>query len=75
MEGFGERGEPVPQTWIVGDVEECVSELVKFIDDFGITDIVSMAVPPGMRADQMQTSLEKLFTEVVPRVKAEVSRA
>ena len=74
-EGFGERGEPVPQTWIVGDVEECVSELVKFIDDFGITDIVSMAVPPGMRADQMQTSLEKLFTEVVPRVKAEVSRA
>jgi len=74
-EGFGERGEPVPQTWIVGDVEECVSELVKFIDDFAITDIVSMAVPPGMRADQMQTSLEKLFTEVVPRVKAEVSRA
>ena len=74
-EGFGERGEPVPQTWIVGGVEECVSELVKFIDDFGITDIVSMAVPPGMRADQMQTSLEKLFTEVVPRVKAEVSRA
>ena len=55
-------------------MEECVSELVKFIDDFGITDIVSMAVPPGMRADQMQTSLEKLFTEVVPRVKAEVSR-
>ena len=40
-----------------------------------ITDIVSMAVPPGMRADEMQTSLEKLFTEVVPRVKAEVSRA
>ncbi len=74
-EGFGERGEPVPQTWIVGGVEQCVSELVKFIDDFGITDIVSMAVPPGMRADQMQTSLEKLFTEVVPRVKAEVSRA
>ena len=73
-EGFGERGEPVPQTWIVGDVEECVSELVRFIDDFGITDIVSMAVPPGMRADQMQSSLEKLFTEVVPRVKAEVSR-
>ena len=73
-EGFGERGEPVPQTWIVGNVEECVAELVKFIDDFGITDIVSMAVPPGMRADQMQGSLEKLFTQVVPRVKAEVSR-
>ena len=73
-EGFGERGEPVPQTWIVGDVEECVVELVKFIKDFGITDIVSMAVPPGMRAGQMQDSLEKLFTQVVPRVKSEVSR-
>ena len=73
-EGFGERGEPVPQTWIVGDVEECVVELVKFIKDFGITDIVSMALPPGMRAGQMQDSLEKLFTHVVPRVKSEVSR-
>ena len=49
-------------------------ELVKFIKDFGITDIVSMAVPPGMRAGQMQDSLEKLFTHVVPRVKSEVSR-
>ena len=69
-EGFGEKGEPVPQTWIVGDVDECVVELTKFILDFGITDIVSMAVPPGMRAEQMGDSLEKLFTQVVPRVKA-----
>ena len=69
-EGFGEKGEPVPQTWIVGDVDECVAELTKFILDFGITDIVSMAVPPGMRAEQMGDSLEKLFTQVVPRVKA-----
>lgn len=69
-EGFGEKGEPVPQAWIVGDVDECVAELTKFILDFGITDIVSMAVPPGMRAEQMGDSLEKLFTQVVPRVKA-----
>ena len=69
-EGFGEKGEPVPQTWIVGDVDECVAELTRFILDFGITDIVSMAVPPGMRAEQMGDSLEKLFTQVVPRVKA-----
>ncbi len=69
-EGFGEKGEPVPQTWIVGDVDECVAELTKFILEFGITDIVSMAVPPGMRAEQMGDSLEKLFTQVVPRVKA-----
>jgi alkanesulfonate monooxygenase SsuD/methylene tetrahydromethanopterin reductase-like flavin-dependent oxidoreductase (luciferase family) len=71
-EGFGEQGEPVPQTWIVGDVDHCVNELKGFISKFGITDIVSMAVPPGMRADQMAPSLERLFREVVPRLKAEL---
>ena len=74
-EGFGEKGEPVPQTWIVGNVDECVTELLKFINDFGITDIVSMAVPPGMRAEQMGDSLEMLFTQVVPRLKTELAKA
>ena len=73
IEGFGEKGEQVPQTWIVGDVDHCVDELKKFITDFGITDIVTMAVPPGMRADDMSVSLERLFTQVVPRVKAELN--
>jgi alkanesulfonate monooxygenase SsuD/methylene tetrahydromethanopterin reductase-like flavin-dependent oxidoreductase (luciferase family) len=68
-EGFGDRGEPVPQTWIVGDVEHCVAELTAFIAEFGITDIVTMAVPPGLRAEQMGDSLERLFSEVVPEVK------
>jgi len=71
-EGFGETGEPVPQTWIVGDVEHCVAELKSFIREFGITDIVTMAVPPGLRADQMGDSLQLLFSEVVPRLKAEL---
>ena len=74
-EGFGEKGEPVPQTWIVGNVDDCVTELLKFINDFGITDIVSMAVPPGMRAEQMGDSLEMLFTQVVPRLKTELAKA
>ena len=73
-EGIGERGEPVPQTWIVGDVDHCVAEMKQFIETFEITDIVSMAVPPGLRADQMAPSLEKLFTQVVPRLKAEVGQ-
>lgn len=68
-EGFGEQGEPVPQTWIVGDVAHCVEELVTFIEAFGITDIVTMAVPPGLRAEQMGASLERLFRDVVPAVK------
>ncbi len=68
-EGLGERGEPVPQTWIVGDAAHCVETLVDFIRTFGITDLVSMAVPPGMRAEQMNGSLERLFRDVVPEVK------
>ena len=71
-EGFGETGEPVPQTWVVGDVEHCIAELKSFIREFGITDIVTMAVPPGLRADQMGDSLQLLFSEVVPRLKAEL---
>ncbi len=72
-EGFGAHGEPVPQTWIVGDVDHCVAELTAFIDEFNMTDIVSMAVPPGLRAEQMAVSLERLFKEVVPRVKSELA--
>jgi len=72
-EGFGDPADAIPQTWIVGDVQHCVDELKRFIDTFGITDIVTMAVPPGLRAEQMGASLERLFREVVPRVRAEVA--
>lgn len=76
---FKESGQPlakpeetVPQRFIVGTVDECVAELVDFVHAYGITDIVSMAVPPGLRPAQMAESLEKLFTQVAPRVKAEL---
>jgi alkanesulfonate monooxygenase SsuD/methylene tetrahydromethanopterin reductase-like flavin-dependent oxidoreductase (luciferase family) len=72
-EGFGASGEPIPQTWIVGDVDHCVNELQAFIATFGITDIVTMALPPGLRSDQMAPSLERLFTQVVPRLKLTIS--
>ena len=68
-EGFGEAGEAIPQTWIVGDPDHCAAEILRFVAAYGITDIVTMAVPPGLRAAQMRTSLERLFTEVAPRVK------
>lgn len=74
-EGLGERGEPVPQTWIVGDVDQCVAEIKAFVAAFGITDLVSMAVPPGLRAGQMASSLERLFRDVAPRVKMELATA
>ena len=61
-------GEVVPQRLIVGDADHCVDELTNFIREFGVTDIVTMAVPPGLRPDDMASSLEALFKEVVPRV-------
>ncbi len=70
-EGLGDPGEAIPQTWIVGNAAHCVAELQQFIETFGITDIVTMAVPPGLRAEQMGSSLERLFTEVVPRLKGQ----
>ena len=50
------EAERIPQTWVVGDVEHCVNELAAFIDEYGLTDIVTWAVPPGLHArpDQCQ---------------------
>jgi alkanesulfonate monooxygenase SsuD/methylene tetrahydromethanopterin reductase-like flavin-dependent oxidoreductase (luciferase family) len=73
-EGLGEVGEPIPQTWIIGNVDHCVAEIVNFVKAFNITDIVTMAVPPGLRAEQMAPSLERLFNAVAPRAKAELAR-
>jgi alkanesulfonate monooxygenase SsuD/methylene tetrahydromethanopterin reductase-like flavin-dependent oxidoreductase (luciferase family) len=60
----------IAQTWVVGDVDHCVAELSAFIADYGITDLVTWAVPPGMRPVQMNTSLERFATEVAPRLRA-----
>jgi alkanesulfonate monooxygenase SsuD/methylene tetrahydromethanopterin reductase-like flavin-dependent oxidoreductase (luciferase family) len=66
-----ERAGPrIPQTWVVGDVEHCVAELSSFIAEHGITDLVSWAVPPGLRPERMSASLERFARDVVPRLKA-----
>lgn len=72
-EGFGEKGEPIPQTWIVGDVASCVDQIVSFVEVFGITDMVTMAAPPGMPVDALNPSLERFFQEVVPKVRARLN--
>ena len=63
----------IPQTWIVGNVETVAAEFTKFIREFGITDIVTWAVPPGLRPEQMNASLERYVRDVMPRVKAAVA--
>jgi alkanesulfonate monooxygenase SsuD/methylene tetrahydromethanopterin reductase-like flavin-dependent oxidoreductase (luciferase family) len=63
-------GRRIPQTWVVGDVEQCVTELSRFIAEHGLTDLVTWAVPPGLRPEQMSRSLERFAREVVPRLRA-----
>ena len=60
----------IPQTWVVGNVDHCVAELAAFIREYGLTDIVTWAVPPGLRPDQMAPSLERFARDVAPRLRA-----
>ena len=59
----------IPQTWVVGNVEHCVAELTAFIREYGITDIVTWAVPPGMRPAQTNACLERFARDVAPRLR------
>ena len=75
-EGFDEQaGERVPQTWVIGNVDECVEQIVSLARRFGVTDMMTMAVPPGLRPADMSQSLERLFRDVAPRVKAQLAHA
>ena len=60
----------IPQTWVVGNVEECVAQLADFIRGYQLTDVVTWAVPPGLRPDQMAPSLERFARDVAPRLRA-----
>ncbi len=65
---FG-SGEHIPQTWVVGDVDHCVSELTAFMRHYGVTDLVTWGIPPGLSSAAMAHSLERFVTEVVPRLR------
>ena len=62
--------ERISQNWVVGDVEHCVAELNAFIRQNRITDLVTWAVPPGLRTGAVEASLHSFASEVVPRLKA-----
>jgi hypothetical protein len=44
--------------------------MAAFIREYGLTDVVCWAVPPGLRPDQMNRHLERYARELVPRLKA-----
>ena len=62
----------IPQAWVVGNVDHCVAELTAFVREYGITDLVTWAAPPGLRPDHLNASLERYFRDVAPRLKAAV---
>lgn len=63
-------GTAIPQSVIVGTAAECTAELRSFIDAFGITDIATSGLPPGVDPEMMGRNLERLATEVLPALRA-----
>ena len=59
----------IPQGWIVGDEDHCVEQLVTYLTEFGITDMVTWGAAPGMAPSLMNESLERFAKNVVPRVR------
>ncbi len=66
--GWREPG-GIPQGAFMGTVDECVAEIVHFVREFGITDIASSGLPPGVDPDFMARNLDRLATEVLPQVR------
>jgi alkanesulfonate monooxygenase SsuD/methylene tetrahydromethanopterin reductase-like flavin-dependent oxidoreductase (luciferase family) len=66
--GWGDE-DSIPQTVFVGSAEECVAELRRFIDTYGFTDVAVSGLPPGVDRDFMDRNLERLATEVIPRLR------
>ena len=61
----------IPQAYILGTPEQCVDQLREFIDTFGITDIATSGLPPGIDPEWMGVSLERLAKEVLPALRAD----
>ncbi len=66
--GWGKAG-GIPQSSFMGTAEECIAELVSFSTEFGVTDIASSGLPPGVDPEFMNTNVERLANEVLPVVK------
>jgi alkanesulfonate monooxygenase SsuD/methylene tetrahydromethanopterin reductase-like flavin-dependent oxidoreductase (luciferase family) len=60
---------PIPQTWLMGDAATVLKGLREFIAEHGLTDIVTFGNCPGVRADVLNPSLERLAREVLPKLR------
>jgi alkanesulfonate monooxygenase SsuD/methylene tetrahydromethanopterin reductase-like flavin-dependent oxidoreductase (luciferase family) len=62
----GEGVQPIPQTWILGSAGAVRAELAKFVAEYGLTDVVTWGVPPGLAPEAMDASLERFARDVLP---------
>jgi hypothetical protein len=60
----------IPQRVVIGDVDHCATELIAFIQDFGLTDVVTWGSAPGLPPAALTPSMERFAGEVVPLVRA-----
>jgi len=65
--GWG-SGDGIPQNVIIGTPREVISQLKAFIDAYGITDIATSGLPPGVDPEFMANNLERLAREVIPEL-------
>ena len=61
--------DPIPQNWIVGNVEEVTNQMKAFIAEFDVTDIVGWGLPPGVDPEVTNRSLELFANEVMPQLR------
>ncbi len=71
---YGWRGGgTIPQTVFMGTATECIEEMVSFAATYGITDIASSGLPPGVDPAWMAANLERLANEVLPEVRSRLA--
>jgi alkanesulfonate monooxygenase SsuD/methylene tetrahydromethanopterin reductase-like flavin-dependent oxidoreductase (luciferase family) len=63
----------IPQTYVIGDAEKCADEVTRFVSQYGITDLVGWAAPPGILPERTNANLERFAREVIPRVRARLA--
>ncbi|MGK0222876.1 MAG: alkanesulfonate monooxygenase SsuD [Limisphaerales bacterium] len=68
---FG-AGEHIPQTWVVGNAVEVAEQLETFMQTYGVTDLITWGLPPGLNSSAMTDSLQQFVVDVVPRLRAGV---
>ena len=61
--------ERIPQTYLIGDAEKCAADVARFVREYGITDMVGWAAPPGILPEQTNANLERFARDVIPRVR------